>query len=125
MLLHQLLSHLSVTNGCKPPFFFGLKPWYQYLKTDSSCNVRDFQLLTSDGKSDLGLIALAIVDDLLRIAGLVAVGFIIYGGYLYIRSQGEPDKSSQAQNTIQNAIIGLVICIMAIALVSFIGARVS
>lgn len=105
--------------------FFGLKPWHHYLKKDSSCNIVNFNVLpeAGTGTSDFVLIALVIVDDLLRIAGLVAIGYIIYGGILYVTSQGSPDQTGKAQNTILNALIGLVLAIVATAFVSFIGNR--
>jgi hypothetical protein len=120
-----LFHHFAVTNGCKPPQFFGLKPWYQYLQTDSVCNVINFQVLPDNGVSDFLLIGLAIIDDLLRIAGFVAIGFIIYGGILYVTSQGSPEQTGKAQNTIINALTGLVIASVAVALISFIGSRIN
>lgn len=124
-----LTSLFGVTPPCVPPSFFGLKPWYQYLKTDGDCNVVDFQILYRDangaGRSDVLLVGLALIDDMLRIAGFVAIGFIIYGGIVYLTSQGSPDATGKAQSTIQNALIGLVVCILAIALVTFLGSRVA
>jgi hypothetical protein len=62
---------------------------------------------------------------LLRIAGFVAIGFIIYGGILYVTSQGSPEQTGKAQNTIINALTGLVIASVAVALISFIGSRIN
>jgi hypothetical protein len=75
------------------------------------------------GATGLGvvwLIGLAIFEDLLRVAGLAAVAFVIYGGIRYITSQGEPEGTKGALSTIVNALIGLVIAIIAAATVSFI-----
>ncbi len=113
------------TVSCKEQSFFGLKPWYSYLQTDGQCNPIKFNVLKPNGTSDFGLVALALIDDLLRIAGLVAVGYIIYGGILYVTSQGSPDQTSKAQSTIQNALIGLVIAIVAVAFVSFLGNKLA
>lgn len=125
-MLQALLNNFSVSNGCVAPEFFGLKPWYQYLETDAQCNIINFNPLPADGQpSDFLLIALVLVDDLLRIAGFVAIGFIIYGGILYVTSQGAPDQTGKAQNTILNALIGLVLAVIAVAAVSFIGNRIS
>ena len=46
-------------------------------------------------------------------AGLVAVAFIIKGGFDYIFSQGDPGKTAQGTRTLITAIIGLVIVILA------------
>ena len=111
-------------GACPKSQFFGLVPWYQYLTLDADCNVANFQVFpSSDGKtkSDIPLVLLAIVDDLLRIAGLLAVGFVIYGGIQYITSQGSPDGTAKAQSTVLNALIGLAIALIAVAGVSFVG----
>jgi hypothetical protein len=81
-----------------------------------TCQVVNFKF-----PGDLTLVILAILDIMLRIAGLVAVGFVIYGAIQYITSQGEPDGIKKAQNTITNALIGMVIAITATAAVAFIG----
>lgn len=123
-MLQTFISHFAVTNGCTPHAFFGLKPWYQYLETNAQCDVINFKVLPTTGVSDFALIALALVDDLLRIAGFVAIGFVIYGGILYVTSQGSPDQTGKAQATIINALLGLVLAILATAFVSFIGNRI-
>lgn len=105
--------------GCKEPVFLGLVPWYHYLSLDSTCNFpANFDVIAS-----LPLILLALLDDMLRIAGIVAVGFVIYGGILYVVSQGDPQKTAQAQSTILNAIIGLAIALVAVGAVAFIGGK--
>lgn len=107
--------------------FLGLEPWYHYLtvqydKTTKACEVTSFQLLGSH--SGILLVLLAVVDDLLRIAGLVAVFFVIYAGIRYITSQGSPDQTSQALSTLINALIGLAIALVAIGLVSYLGSQI-
>lgn len=121
---------------CPKPSFFGLVPWYQYLtltrskpdnnkpdsKNNTECLISTFQVLPNGSiKSDIPLVLLAIVDDLLRIAGLVAVGYVLYGGIMFITSQGSPDGTAKAQSTVTNALIGLAIALIAVAAVSFIG----
>lgn len=124
MMLHSLFTQFGAASGCASKEFFGLKPWYLYLKTDNQCNITEFNVLPKDGPSDLLLILLVLIDDLLRIAGFVAIGYIIYGGILYVTSQGSPDQTGKAQNTILNALIGLVLAVVAVAFVSFIGNRI-
>ncbi|HET7320745.1 MAG TPA: hypothetical protein VFI84_04150 [Candidatus Saccharimonadales bacterium] len=108
---------------CQAHDFFGLKPWYQYLPLDSNCDIKNsFHVLPGGGhQSDLVLILLAVIDDLLRIAGLVAVGFIIYAAISFITSQGNPEDTARARSTAINALVGLVIAIVAVAFVSFLG----
>jgi hypothetical protein len=114
--------------------FLGLKPWYAYLKLKEKKDVKgrldcsvDLQLSDSTtgakNLNQLWLIAMAIFEDLLRIAALVAFGFLIYGGFRYITSQGEPENIKVSLSTIVNALIGLAIAILGAALVAFIAGR--
>lgn len=72
-------------------------------------------------KQDAVAIGLAVIDILLRIGALVAVAFVMLGGYKYMSSQGEPKNIESAMATLVNAAIGLGVVIMASVLVSFIG----
>jgi hypothetical protein len=119
--------------GCAKSTFLGLIPWYQFLNLsqDASgrCSVTNFNADKPGGQqpglfgqhSALLGVGLAIIDDLIRIAAYVAVGFIIYGGITYMTSQGSPDMTRKAQQTIINALIGLVTAILAASIVTFIG----
>ena len=62
-------------------------------------------------------VATTILSDVLLLAGIVAVFYIIYGGYLYISSSGDAAKAKSAQGTILNAVIGVTIIVSAFALV--------
>lgn len=123
MVPDSIITTVAASPACQKPFF-GLKNWYHYLDTNAQCEIVNFKFLPTDGRSDLLLIGVALVDDLIRIAGLVAIGYVIYGGILYVTSQGSPDQTSKAQNTIQNALIGLAVAVLAVAAVSFIGNRI-
>lgn len=93
--------------------FFGFPVWWKYL-SHPNCQPQ-IQSLT-----DVWLIVAAIIEIALRIAAMVAVIFIIYGGFSYTTSQGDPDGTSKAKSTLLNALIGLAISVTAAAIVSFI-----
>ena len=98
--------------------FFGLPTWYKYLEVGDNCAVKlDFR----NKPNQIWLIALAIADILLWIAGFVAVLFVIYGGYKYITSQFDPEGTKNARDTILNALIGLAVAVLAAAIVNFVG----
>lgn len=113
---------------CNVGGFFGIPTWYKYIKEfDDNCNPKVNLRKGPNGASFNGTvviqIALAIVDILLRVGALIAVGFVLYGGFLYLTSQGEPDGLKRGRQAIINALVGLVIAIMASAIVAFIGGR--
>jgi hypothetical protein len=131
-LLPQL-TQFAAPAGCAKSFL-GLVSWDAYLPNGwfggpaglpgDACAINgNFQVLPQNGQSGLLLIGLAILDDLLRIATLIAVGYVIYGGILYMTSNGSPDMTKKAQKTIINALAGLVIAILAASIVAFIGGK--
>ena len=65
-------------------------------------------------------IALNIIDIALRVVGLLAVGFVIYGGFRYVTSRGLPDEAKKAQDIIFKAVVGLLMAILATVIVSFV-----
>ncbi len=52
--------------------------------------------------------------------GVIAVFMIIYSGIIYMTAAGDPGKIATAKKSIMYAIVGLVIAIMAYAIVNFI-----
>lgn len=69
------------------------------------------------GSADIvGLLA-TIIKTMLFFAGIVAVIFIIIGGYRYMTSAGSEEGAKKGRATLTNALIGLVIVIMAYAIV--------
>jgi hypothetical protein len=114
-------------SHCDERTFLGIPPWYSYLNEAEMLNAQcEFVggFFDSRGNLDLGVFMLAglgILDILLRLGALIAVGFVVYGGIKYVVSQGEPDKAKGALKTITNALIGLGITVFAVALVSFLG----
>lgn len=130
----QFLSPVPLTaaNGAScNTSFMGLKTWYAYIpKTEidsTTCTVSENMTIlpTSTSKGILPYAALAIVDDLLRITAVIAVAFVITGGVRYATSQGEPGEVKNALSTIINALIGLATAMVAAAVVSYIGNKLS
>jgi hypothetical protein len=52
--------------------------------------------------------------------GIISVAVMIIGGVLYMISQGDPGKIVRAKNAIMFAAIGLVVSLLAFAIVNFI-----
>ena len=61
-----------------------------------------------------------ITNTVLYIVGIVAVIMLIVGGIKYVVSGGDAKKVTDAKNTVLYAIIGLVICLLAFAIVNFV-----
>lgn len=127
-MIYNFMRLISVVGECDPkagaPRFLGLPHWYEYMPGErdalGKC-IPSFDWTKTDQLIRLWAIALAIIDIMLRIGALVAVGYIIWGGFQYMSSSGEPDKTKAAKDTILNALIGVIVAILAVAIVSFIG----
>lgn len=65
-----------------------------------------------------------IINGIIAVLGLVAVVVIIFGGVQYMTSTGDAGKVKKAKDTILYGVIGLVICVLAFAIVNFIIANV-
>ncbi|MDB5183208.1 MAG: hypothetical protein JWO47_992 [Candidatus Saccharibacteria bacterium] len=123
----------------KSSFLLGLPTWYEYLEVGKEFAPDGITVVdkcavigpAKEGSTDLDLakviplVGLAVLEIMLRIGGLAGFFFVIYGGFRYITSQGEPDKTKQSRQTITNALIGMVISIIAAAAVSFIANTLS
>lgn len=94
--------------------FLGLKPWHACLQKDSNGVPQITQL------NDIWLIVLPLIEDALKIAGYVAAGFVIWGGVKYLKSQGDPGEITQARQIIHNALFGLVLAMISVAIVNLI-----
>jgi hypothetical protein cdiviTM7_00647 len=61
-----------------------------------------------------------ITNVVLLAVGIISVVVLIYGGLRYILSGGDAKKVTDAKNTILYAIIGLIISLLAYAIVNFV-----
>ncbi len=61
-----------------------------------------------------------VTNTILYIVGIIAVVMLIIGGIKYVVSGGDSKKVTDAKNTVLYAIIGLVIAVLAFAIVNFV-----
>lgn len=66
-----------------------------------------------------GSVLASIIRLAFGVIGAIAIIYLMYGAFRFVRSQGEPKEINQARNTILYAIIGLVIAVSAEAIVTF------
>lgn len=53
-------------------------------------------------------------------AGIVAVGMIVFSGYKYVLSSGNPDKIKKAKDTLLYAVIGIIVVLIAFVITNFV-----
>ncbi len=115
-----MITHFAAS--CGGGSFLGFPKWYKYLPAVPGSYPCSPQVTSL---TDIWLIVAAIIEILLRISALLAVVFVIYGGFSYTTSQGDPEATGRAKNTLVNALVGLAIAVTATAIVSFIAKSVS
>lgn len=74
------------------------------------------------GAPTLGDLIFSVLQILLIVAASVAVIFLVIGGYRYVVSRGNEEGTEAAKKTITSAILGLVVIILAFAIVRIIAA---
>jgi len=62
----------------------------------------------------------SISNSLTLLVGVIAILFIIIGGFQYITSAGNPDNIGKAKNTILYGIIGIIVVLCAWLIVKFV-----
>ena len=70
--------------------------------------------------SDFDTKVVGIVNGVIGVLGIVAVIVIIVGGVQYMTSTGDAGKVKKAKDTILYGVIGLVVCVLAFAIVNFV-----
>lgn len=99
---------------------------------DDICNsgeakgLPNYEVLCGGGtEADLQANVQNILSTVFVWMGIISVIVIIIGGIKYMTSQGDPGKVKSAKDTILYAIIGLVVSVLAYAIVNFILRAVS
>lgn len=71
-------------------------------------------------KTPLPQMILVLVNYALGMVGVLALGYIVYGGFLYITAHGESNQVEKAKTIIIYSVIGIVVIGIAAALVTFV-----
>lgn len=107
--------------------FLTFPAWYDGLLDASTCKIAQPNSGdTGDGLSKfIFTIILNIIEIALQLVAYAAVGYIIYGGFKYLTSAGSADRITAGRKVIMNALIGLVLSFMSIAIVNLVTANIT
>ncbi len=83
------------------------------------------QCAKGEGVSEAGLFEVGglfqtVTNVLLFLIGAVSVIMLIIGGFRYVLSNGDSSQITAAKNTILYAVIGIIVALLAYAIVGFI-----
>ncbi|PKM87119.1 hypothetical protein CVU83_03385 [Candidatus Falkowbacteria bacterium HGW-Falkowbacteria-2] len=70
--------------------------------------------------TDPRIIVARIINIALLFLGVIAVGLIIFAGFVWMTSGGSEEKIDQAKKTLRNAVIGLIIILSAWGIATFV-----
>lgn len=70
--------------------------------------------------TDLMSVLTTIINVVVGVVGFVAVAMIVMGGISYATSQGDAAKTKKGMNTILYGVVGLVVALLAFAIVNFV-----
>lgn len=69
---------------------------------------------------DIETVIADIVKGALGLTAVLAVGFIVYGGFLYISAAGDETQIKKGKEAIIGAVIGIIVIGLAYAIVQFV-----
>jgi len=114
-------SAASDANPSCAPTILTFPVWYRGLtKSSSDCTIVPPGNQPGDLSNYIWHIVLNCIDIALQAVGYIAAFLILYGGFLFLTSSGEASGIQKAKTTILNAVIGLVISIVSVAIVNLI-----
>ena len=90
-------------NDCQ--YFLGMTSW--------DCHVVENVTSEDQLKTNIWTIAANVATDITVIAAYLVIGYVIYGGYLYVFSGGDPGKVATGKKALYQAFLGLAIVMSA------------
>ena len=117
------LSSLSLFLLIKPVFAGYIKgpTWDELQKQMKTSGDKGFGATPTE--TSMAEVAASVIKAFLSLLGIIFVSYIIYAGYKWMTASGDEEKVRAAKDTLQRAIIGLIIIIAAYAITYFVFAN--
>ena len=103
------------SDGSTCSYLLGMTNW--------DCGFNQSMSSEQDLTGNIVIIASNVLTDITVIAAYLVIGYVIYGGYLYMFSSGDPGKAAAGKKSLTHAFIGLAIVMSAYAI--FSGIRIA
>jgi hypothetical protein len=123
MTLYQKITRTAVTLGLVASFAFPAAVFAQSDLNANDLGVNAVQSSIKLGSGDVRQTAARIINVALGFLGIIAVVIVLLGGFKYMISGGNEEKTSEAKKLIVSGIIGLAIILSAWAITSFVISR--
>lgn len=114
-------SLLSIGNAyavvtCPPGSIRGGSDGTGTANSYAECNLP----VKETNERDLMDTVVTVINVIVGVVGVVAVAVIVIGAIFFVISTGEAAKTTRARNTILYGVVGLVISLLAFAIVNFV-----
>ena len=94
------------------------------LCNDLTAGTPEYSAAGCGAQQDVGTVAQSLLTVVLGFLGVVAVGVMIYGGFLFLMSSGDAGKVKRGQDAIKYGVIGLIVVILASVIVAVVSSAV-
>lgn len=119
--LAAILTILAILFcGVGPAF---VEPAYADVCSDADADMKE--VLGCGKKKTIGQVGNVWIERVLSFVGLAAVIMIIVGGIFYVKSMGDPGKTKRARDTIIYGVVGLIVALLAYAIVALVTANIA
>ena len=81
----------------------------------SECNVEK-----TEGEKSLMSNVNILINVFASVMGFLAVGMIIYGGFMLLTAQGDPARIKRGKDVVLYSVIGLILVMLAYAIINFV-----
>ena len=81
----------------------------------SECNVEK-----TDGDRSLMSNVSMLINVFASVMGFLAVGMIVYGGFMLLTAQGDPARIKRGKDVVLYSVIGVILVMLAYAIVNFV-----
>jgi hypothetical protein len=105
----------NTATGCVGGSILTFPCWYRGIPLDAQ-NVPQVTKIT-----DIWKIVLNVIEMFMQLIGYFAAGYILWGGFKYMKSQGNPQNIASAKTTILNSAVGLALALGSVAIVRYVG----
>ena len=86
----------------------------------SECNVEK-----TEGEKSLMSNVNMLINVFTSVMGFLAVAMIIYGGFMLLTAQGDPARIKRGKDVVLYSVIGLILVMLAYAIVNFVMTNVT
>ena len=81
----------------------------------SECNVEK-----TEGEKSLMSNVSMLINVFASVMGFLAIGMIIYGGFMLLTAQGDPARIKRGKDVVLYSVIGVILVMLAYAIVNFV-----